>query len=168
MKTYNKKDSIILENIYSHIYRFNEDKYNYAKWVRKDKPKESISIYFFKTLITKILFSKSLKSYYIEIPNDYSEFFTSDSYKPMSPVKSGVRFLIPDYDSLMYFKDSFSKLYLFLESNYCDDEFGCCHLYNECSDAKKCIHANIVFSNACYYKKNLKNGLIFYGKNRNV
>jgi len=44
--------------------------------------------------------------------------------------------------------------------------FGCCHRYTECSDAKKCLHPNLMYSTACNYRKNLENGLIFYGKNR--
>lgn len=47
------------------------------------------------------------------------------------------------------------------------DTFGCCSRYEACSDAKKCIHPNAVFV-ACAYKKNLEQGRIFYGKNRNI
>ena len=46
--------------------------------------------------------------------------------------------------------------------------FGCCHLYKQCSDAKKCIQPNGLFSLACYYRKNLEQGKIFYGINKNI
>ena len=46
--------------------------------------------------------------------------------------------------------------------------FGCCGKFNECSDAKKCIHVNKLYSKACTYRKNLEAGRIFYGKNRNI
>lgn len=162
-------NDITAESIYRSIYLFNEDKYEFAKHIRKANNLDGISIYFFKALITKIKFSKSFKSYFIEIPEDYSEFFISDFFKPMPPVKNVVRYLVEDNHSLMLFKDSFSELYLFLESDYSDNsEFACCHLYNECSDETKCIQQNVTFSNRCYYKKNLNDGRIFYGKNRNV
>lgn len=48
------------------------------------------------------------------------------------------------------------------------DTFGCCSRYEACSDAQKCIHPNAIFAAACAYKKNLEQGRIFYGKNRNV
>lgn len=48
------------------------------------------------------------------------------------------------------------------------DSFGCCSRYEACSDAKKCIHPNPIFSAACMYKKNLEQGKIFYGKNKNI
>lgn len=42
------------------------------------------------------------------------------------------------------------------------DRFGCCHLYRECSQAKKCIHDNLFYARACWYRKNLESGRIFY------
>ena len=45
--------------------------------------------------------------------------------------------------------------------------FGCCHLYTECSDAKKCLHPDQMYATACSYRKNLESGRIFYGENKN-
>lgn len=47
-------------------------------------------------------------------------------------------------------------------------KIGCCGKFNECSDNKKCVHENTFYARACYYRKNLEAGRIFYGKNRNV
>lgn len=46
--------------------------------------------------------------------------------------------------------------------------FGCCSSFEKCSDAKKCIHVNKLYSKACMYRGHLDEGRIFYGKNRNV
>lgn len=46
--------------------------------------------------------------------------------------------------------------------------FGCCSQFIKCSDAKKCVHANKLYSKACIYRGNLEQGKIFYGKNRNI
>ncbi len=46
--------------------------------------------------------------------------------------------------------------------------FGCCSRFIQCSDAKKCVHENRLYSMACSYRKNLDAGRIFYGKNKNV
>ena len=48
------------------------------------------------------------------------------------------------------------------------DSFGFCSRYEACSDAQKCIHPNPIFAAACTYKKNLEQGRIFYGKNKNI
>ena len=46
--------------------------------------------------------------------------------------------------------------------------FGCCSHFIECSDAKKCVHENKLYSKACIYRDSLDKGRIFYGKNRNI
>lgn len=46
--------------------------------------------------------------------------------------------------------------------------FGCCSQFMKCSDAKKCVHENKLYSKGCQYRKNLDAGRIFYGKNRNI
>lgn len=40
--------------------------------------------------------------------------------------------------------------------------FACCSRYQECSDAKKCMHPNVLYAKACQYRKNLEQGNIFY------
>lgn len=47
-------------------------------------------------------------------------------------------------------------------------KIGCCGRFNYCSDFKKCVHENTFYARACYYRKNLDSGKIFYGENRNV
>ena len=49
-----------------------------------------------------------------------------------------------------------------------NDAFGCCHLYEQCSNEKKCVHENRLYARGCTYGKHLAKGRIFYGKNRNV
>lgn len=47
-------------------------------------------------------------------------------------------------------------------------EFDCCSRYEECSNAKVCVHPDPAFSMLCGYRKILKSGRIFYGENRNI
>lgn len=46
--------------------------------------------------------------------------------------------------------------------------FGCCDLYTQCSDKKKCLHEDLLYATSCMYRKNLEGGKIFYGENKNV
>ncbi len=46
--------------------------------------------------------------------------------------------------------------------------FGCCSRFNDCSDARECVHENKLYACACSYKRHLDNGEIFYGKNKNI
>lgn len=49
-----------------------------------------------------------------------------------------------------------------------ESTFSCCSKFMQCSDAKKCVHENKLYSTACTYRQNLENGRIFYGKNRTI
>lgn len=44
--------------------------------------------------------------------------------------------------------------------------FGCCHLYQACSESGKCLQKSRSYSGACQYKRNLDSGKVFYGKNK--
>lgn len=46
--------------------------------------------------------------------------------------------------------------------------FACCSQFIRCSDEKKCVHVNKLYSKGCMYRANLEAGRIFYGKNRNI
>lgn len=41
-------------------------------------------------------------------------------------------------------------------------KFGCCGRYKECSEVKKCIHPNKLYSTICEYRKHLESGEVFY------
>ena len=42
------------------------------------------------------------------------------------------------------------------------DGFACCSRYKACSDAKKCIHPNMLYAKACQYRKNIEEGNVFF------
>ena len=46
--------------------------------------------------------------------------------------------------------------------------FDCCSRYNECSEAGRCTHPDIMVAGQCTYRQKLRNGRIFYGSKRNV
>lgn len=67
------------------------------------------------------------------------------------------------------------KTYIKEHTEYCIERyvskaasFGCCSSFRICSDKKKCVHENKLYSKACLYRKNLDQGKIFYGKNKNI
>ncbi len=77
-----------------------------------------------------------------------------------------LRFSIDSPELINYLKENTK----FRVKNYSSKEasFGCCSRFEECSDAKKCVHPNKLFSMACQYRHNLDSGRIFYGKNKNI
>ena len=73
----------------------------------------------------------------------------------------------PTAEGILIFKD-FLCAVLDKTIDAAPKEFDCCSRYNECSDAGVCIHPNPDLAAACGYRKIMKQGRIFYGKNRNV
>lgn len=47
-------------------------------------------------------------------------------------------------------------------------EYSCCSRAEQCSDARRCVNPYPHIAANCNYRKILKSGKIFYGKNRNV
>lgn len=72
----------------------------------------------------------------------------------------------PDDSSIFEY---IKKNILYCLANYeSSNSFGCCSKFIECSDAKKCVHENKIYSMGCKYRMNLDAGKIFYGKNKNI
>lgn len=68
-------------------------------------------------------------------------------------------------DLLEYIRDNI----VFALANYkSSHSFGCCSRFVQCSDAKRCVHDNKLYSKGCKYRIHLEAGRIFYGKNANV
>lgn len=75
------------------------------------------------------------------------------------------------------FKNTDNNIFDYIKDNirYClknyrtkERGFACCSRFVECSDAKRCLHENKLYSTACSYRHNLEAGKIFYGKNKNI
>lgn len=96
----------------------------------------------------------------VEIPDD------AITNKPQS---------LGDFTKVLFPFDS-TSIYDFIKSivmqglaNYeSTSSFACCSQFERCSDEKKCVHINKLYSKGCMYRANLEAGRIFYGKNRNV
>lgn len=103
----------------------------------------------------------SLRSYF---PADAEMMERSDTDKKARIIRIRISRYSPNL--LEYIK----KLTIFNIKNYDTQakSFGCCNLFVDCSDAKKCVHENKLYATACMYRRNLEAGKIFYGKNKNI
>ncbi len=79
-----------------------------------------------------------------------------------------VRLPIKSLFDVLTMAEPICAVYMTVLADFGGERFGCCSRYEQCSDAKKCIHPDFILSRACSYRKNLENGKIFYGKNRNI
>lgn len=101
----------------------------------------------------------------IEYRSTYDEKFTG--YE-ITHLKDGMsRIVVPSFQGVLALAPVLSEIAV-AEVVIAGESFGCCGRYEACSDARKCVHPDQLFAAACAYKKNLEQGRIFYGKNKNI
>jgi len=93
----------------------------------------------------------------LELPED-AKLYSPNKAPAYFRINQTSENLIPYFEkSVKYALDNYSSK---------AGSFSCCARYEECSNEKKCIHPNQLYSTACAYRKNLESGKIFYGKNK--
>ncbi len=99
------------------------------------------------------------------IPPDASEELKIPNATSSSPYWN-VKVNMASPDTIPYLR----ALILFRLAHYLSGAapFGCCGMFKECSDARRCIHPNRLYATSCAYRHNLDAGRIFYGKNKNT
>ncbi len=110
---------------------------------------------------------------YIGFKKKYLHWFIKHEI-PYTEIKSDegfFRVLLEDFPKVMQYRETGELIDLvtemFLDAvNF--EHFGCCHKYVDCSNAKKCLHEDFLYSTACLYRKNLEKDIIFYGVNKNL
>ena len=107
------------------------------------------------------------KSRYILIPDRYEDLLPPDAKVSRTTSDAGmVRIAIQSYTDILQFVPVLRAVLQRICRRHRD--FGCCGRYEQCSDAKKCLHPDPKFALGCWYQQNLLEGKIFYGKNKNV
>ena len=101
-------------------------------------------------LLLPILFTSTASEYGFEVKKRRSESFIRVIVTPTSANMQELFHAV--------IRDSVSR---YLRGGT-DNSFGCCHLYKECSAARKCLHENKLYARGCQYYYNLNAGRIFY------
>ena len=125
------------------------------------------SVYFLDSndLLLRIRLRK--KSRYILIPEEYEDLLPPDAVVSRTKSDIGmVRIAIQDCEDILLYVPVLRSVLERICRKHRD--FGCCSRYEACSDAKACIHPDPKFALGCWYHKNLLDGKIFYGKNKNT
>jgi hypothetical protein len=126
----------------------------------------SISIWFFNRLSARV-YIKQIK--YVSVPKRFVEDVKIDL--PQDSLKTGpsfIRFHIRGLADVVKMRDLLLDIFETRREEAMGFQVGCCHLYLDCSDALECLNKNNFIRSNCLYKKNLEQGRIFYGKNRNL
>lgn len=110
--------------------------------------KNIITISTKSSLISKIDIPQNIKIEYIKNPTNFVKLTFNSS-------DEGIEFLK-------------AVTLKFAEEYIPAERFGCCHLYEKCSDSTKCLAIDKFHAKGCFYRENLENGRIFYGKNQTL
>jgi len=123
------------------------------------------SISLFKLPIFRIKCGKSKK--YISVNPLFKDTLNNFKNIEREVVKSDpwLRVIIYSQDDINKLSDLFLTIYDEAYSLVNAEKFSCCSRYELCSDAKQCIHPDKSFAMGCFYRRNLLDGKIFYGKN---
>lgn len=101
---------------------------------------------------------------YIAFNSKYTDLFALFDFASFS-ISSEQSFTRIDLKAFLNYanKQELSKVLtnIFLDS-FKFPSFGCCSLYEKCSKAGHCLHADLLYATACMYRKNLEQGRIFY------
>ena len=129
----------------------------------------------FRPKVSNALFARiktNGKKPYISFKKKYLYWFSDNNIPTycVTSEKDFFRVLLSDFQFALDFEQKdFSELaYSIVLDAMNFQSFGCCDKYIQCSDALKCIHEDLLYSTSCMYRKNLENGKIFYGKNKNI
>lgn len=142
-----------------------QDSYDTSKIVlRKRSPRKTISYYAIEIFGQSCLNFKDNLSPYVEIAPRIASFFDAAGFVIKPAKASGWKLVNADDIS---FTDSALVPQIY-EAYLPAGGFNCCSHFMECSDAMHCIHPDIMFACQCTYRQKLKQGIIFFGNNRNV
>ncbi len=111
--------------------------------------------------ISFIMLSDQFKSFFLD---EYPS-LTVTQLKSEAP---WIRILIKSIDDILNLQPLILNIYdeaFFRETS---EFFGCCSRYVECSNNLKCVQPNKKLARGCMYQRNLKNGKVFYGVNKNT
>lgn len=130
------------------------------------KKKDYSSVTFLKSLLFRLYFRADLAQ--ISISDSYSKLVPPDLSVSVNPKDSKFLFIqFPRQTDILNHLDFFTAI---LQSviDRIPKEFDCCSSYMACSDERRCVTPNKELALGCGYKKVLRRGLVFYGKNRNI
>lgn len=128
--------------------------------------KQTTSISFYGKVVFRIRINS--KTQCLDTEEELALGFT-DKIKGAWQTKNSAHFpLVTDAQYLPVVVDLLKQLLDYCWKLSRVEPFGCCNDHVRCSDAGRCLHPTETFYLGCMYRKNLEEGRIFYGDNRNI
>lgn len=132
-----------------------------------DKKKDYSSITYRGSVVARIAFKGTKATTYIEVPEKTANLYDWDNAEFKRKDGMVYFYVASAAQAISSFGEMISTSLAVTIEQY-PKAFDCCSRYEECSNQKHCIHPDRVFASDCGYRRILKGGKVFYGKNRNV
>lgn len=128
---------------------------------RKTKPRLFVSVKARSANVCAIYVMKKTQTLRMVYKPRFDSYFSDYSieHKMVDSVEES-RIVFNSIEEIQKLSEIFIKIAFEL---LVEESFGCCNLFNQCSDARKCINPKRIMALGCTYRKNLEKGLIFYG-----
>lgn len=153
------KEMLVADNLSADYLFFKQSKTDNAQY-------SSAYLFNENSLFCRISFRG--KQTYFSVSSVYEDLIPSDvEYKIQKSDPNYCRIAISTPSEMANYLELLRKI-LDKQVDAYPADFGCCSRYEACSDAMKCIHPNPDMAIRCTYRKNMKKGRIFYGKNKNI
>lgn len=136
----------------------------YCPFITPTRNKGYIAVKAKNLLAVKI--SPRKKGIAIEVKKEHEQYFENVIFERNDSTGMS-KYYVFTWDEVLTYAFSFGEVAVDVLANQGGESFGCCSRYEECSNAKRCIHPDKLTAIACGYRKNLEKGLIFYGANKN-
>lgn len=111
------------------------------------------------------------KKHYFSVSNAYYDMAPADTRATVNNYKADNDFqdftFQPTTEGIIFFVDYLASV-LDKAVDSVPKDFSCCSRIEECSNAKRCVNPNTDLAMGCGYRRVMKSGRIFYGRNRNV
>lgn len=148
---------------YSELLRINHrDTHNL--YLKKNKTEENFSVLCNAEVLFKIIKYKTLGMCLVF--NRHEKIIQGNKL-PCKRLKSiGYRLSISSYDDINTYASALIEIFDSVSDKVNGKWISGCHLYEECSNALHCVNENKNISSVCHYKRNLKQGKVFFGENR--
>lgn len=121
------------------------------------------SVYFNTTLFCRI--NIKTKAQYLDFAQRHKNLFVGFKITQIKSQPDFIRVHFTSLSDIEEMKSAFISIAKALPTPY---TFDICHRFEACSDALKCINPDQKHALECSYRKKLENGIVFFGKNRNI
>ena len=139
-----------------------EEKENYSSVILSTPTGSMVNAY---SLLLRVRFRKKAKYFSVRTPlfNAAKSYLSEDSVATAKADGEFTRLPLSQPQDILYYSDFIIECLKKILNSLCI--FDCCEKYEECSDNLRCVCPDRNLALGCRYKRNLRNGLVFYGKN---